>query len=164
MGEVLFDSFSDGTEVLGGAPFNVAWHLQAFGQNPLFISRVGNDPLGHKIRTAMEKWGMTTVGLQVDSNHPTGTANVHLRNNEPTFEIVEDRAYDYINADALPSVTACSLLYHGSLVLRNTESRTTLNRLKQTLNSGIFVDVNLRPPGGRRILYVLYSRKLIGLS
>jgi len=30
-GEVLFDQFPDGQQVLGGAPFNVAWHLQAFG-------------------------------------------------------------------------------------------------------------------------------------
>jgi fructokinase len=26
-GEVLFDYFPDGSRVLGGAPFNVAWHL-----------------------------------------------------------------------------------------------------------------------------------------
>ncbi|MGD9171680.1 MAG: carbohydrate kinase, partial [Candidatus Thiodiazotropha sp.] len=30
-GEVLFDCFPTGEQVLGGAPFNVAWHLQAFG-------------------------------------------------------------------------------------------------------------------------------------
>ena len=42
-GEVLFDCFADGTRVLGGAPFNVAWHLQAFGEAPLFVSRVGDD-------------------------------------------------------------------------------------------------------------------------
>ena len=28
-GEVLFDQFPDGANVLGGAPFNVAWHLKA---------------------------------------------------------------------------------------------------------------------------------------
>ena len=33
-GEVLFDQFEDGSSVLGGAPFNVAWHLQAFGMQP----------------------------------------------------------------------------------------------------------------------------------
>ena len=49
-GEVLFDVFPDGHQVLGGAPFNVAWHLQAFGQSPFFISRVGNDPQGKEIR------------------------------------------------------------------------------------------------------------------
>ncbi|MBA1332725.1 carbohydrate kinase, partial [Candidatus Endoriftia persephone str. Guaymas] len=45
-GEVLFDCFEDGSRVLGGAPFNVAWHLQALGAAPLFISRVGDDSLG----------------------------------------------------------------------------------------------------------------------
>ena len=40
-GEVLFDRFPDGSVVLGGAPFNVAWHLQAFGRAPLFISTGG---------------------------------------------------------------------------------------------------------------------------
>lgn len=42
-GEVLFDCFPDGRRVLGGAPFNVAWNLQAFGLAPQFISRVGDD-------------------------------------------------------------------------------------------------------------------------
>ena len=34
VGEVLFDEFEDGAQVLGGAPFNVAWHLQGFGISP----------------------------------------------------------------------------------------------------------------------------------
>jgi len=33
-GEILFDRFPDGREVLGGAPFNVAWHLRGFGLDP----------------------------------------------------------------------------------------------------------------------------------
>lgn len=53
-GEVLFDHFPDGHVVLGGAPFNVAWHLQAFAKAPMIVSRVGNDPLGHQIRQSME--------------------------------------------------------------------------------------------------------------
>jgi fructokinase len=42
-GEVLFDHFPDGRQVLGGAPFNVAWHLQAFGASPFMVSKVGAD-------------------------------------------------------------------------------------------------------------------------
>ena len=49
-GEVLYDHFPDGSRVLGGAPFNVAWHLQAFGLAPRFISRVGDDAEGRKLR------------------------------------------------------------------------------------------------------------------
>ena len=36
LGEVLFDSFPGGTATLGGAPFNVAWHLQGLGASPPF--------------------------------------------------------------------------------------------------------------------------------
>ena len=45
-GEVLFDCFPDGNEVLGGAPFNVAWHLHGFGLAPLMITGVGADRHG----------------------------------------------------------------------------------------------------------------------
>lgn len=44
--EVLFDHFPSGKSILGCAPFNVAWHLQAFGQAPQFINRAGNDAEG----------------------------------------------------------------------------------------------------------------------
>ncbi|MDX1571268.1 MAG: PfkB family carbohydrate kinase, partial [Xanthomonadales bacterium] len=65
-GEVLFDHFPDGTRVLGGAPFNVAWHLQALGAEPQLISRVGSDPEGDAVRAAMAEWGMDTATLETD--------------------------------------------------------------------------------------------------
>ena len=73
-GEVLFDCFPDGAEVLGGAPFNVAWHLQGFGQEPLFVSRIGDDIRGNQIRAAMSDWGMSLSGLQLDTSHATRIA------------------------------------------------------------------------------------------
>ena len=58
-GEVLFDSFpEEGNMVLGGAPFNVAWNLQAMGQLPYLVSRVGDDALGDRIVGAMDDWDM----------------------------------------------------------------------------------------------------------
>ena len=150
-GEVLFDCFPDGSRVLGGAPFNVAWHLQAFGAAPLFISRVGNDPMGRQIRDAMLQWGMDTSGLQMDSTHPTGTVEVTFIDNEPQYEIVEQRAWDYIDADSLPPLPSAGLLYHGSLALRNEVSVAALNRIKETTSSPVFVDVNLRPPWWKSI-------------
>lgn len=62
-GEVLFDHFSDGKTVLGGAPFNVAWHLQAFWQKPQFISRVGADLTGNQKRAAMQAWSEINLFL-----------------------------------------------------------------------------------------------------
>lgn len=145
-GEVLFDCFEDGNLVLGGAPFNVAWHLQAFGQAPLLVSRVGDDPLGRRIRSAMQAWDMDCAGLQLDSAHPTGTVQVTMKGGEPAFEIVSDRAYDFIDDRALPPLDSVSLLYHGSLALRNPVSRHALVALQQRSNASVFIDVNLRPP------------------
>ena len=71
-GEVLFDHFPDGKQVLGGAPFNVAWHLRAFW--PVhFISRVGADPQGTGIRRAMHDWGAwTSAACRPTPRLPTG--------------------------------------------------------------------------------------------
>jgi fructokinase len=145
-GEVLFDVFPDGSEVLGGAPFNVAWHLQAFGQAPLLVSRVGDDPMGSAIRTAMQDWGMDTSGLQLDPAAPTGMVNVGLVDGEPTFDILPERAYDRIDAEALPPLAQGALLYHGSLAVRAETSRTALARIRAEAAPRCFVDVNLRPP------------------
>ena len=145
-GEVLFDCFPDGNSVLGGAPFNVAWHLQAFGLSPLVISGIGDDALGKKVKSAMQDWKMNTTGLQLDSKHPTGSVEIKFDNGEPQYTIVEHRAYDYINANLLPPLTESSILYHGSLALRNQTSREALSKLKAQHTGSLFMDVNLRDP------------------
>ena len=145
-GEVLFDCFPDGNSVLGGAPFNVAWHLQAFGLAPLVVSSIGDDDLGEKVLSAMKSWNMNTAGMQSDSVHPTGSVDIEFHNGEPQYTIVEQRAYDHIDAALLPSLPANSLLYHGSLALRNQVSREALTTLKAQHDSTIFMDVNLRDP------------------
>jgi fructokinase len=144
-GEVLFDHFPDGTRVLGGAPFNVAWHLQAFGQAPWFVSRVGDDPEGAAVREAMHDWGMDTGGLQLDPRYPTGRVSVRFTDGEPNYDIVRPCAYDAIEPVAESSMD-CRLLYHGTLALRDEISRRTATALRARAAETVFVDVNLRPP------------------
>ena len=148
-GEVLFDCFPDGEQVLGGAPFNVAWHLQAFGQQPRFVSRLGDDPEGREIRQAMQAWGMDTAGLQLDQEHATGRVEVSLQGGEPSYDIVDRVAYDFIHADQIGEASS-PILYHGSLALRHSTSRESLQLLRRTLGASIFMDVNLRAPWWRR--------------
>lgn len=142
-GEVLFDHFPDGNQVLGGAPFNVAWHLQAFGQSPCMVSRVGNDAEGERVRAAMVDWGLTTDYLQVDAARSTGRVVVTFKEGEPYYDIVPDCAYDHIEPVPL---TNCQLLYHGSLAARADVSAETLRQLRASPPARIFIDVNLRPP------------------
>ena len=147
-GEVLFDHFPDGSSVLGGAPFNVAWHLQALGQAPGFISCVGDDAEGEAVRNAMRKWGMRTDGLQVHRELPTGFVQVTFEDGEPAYKIGEPVAYDAIAPE--PRDIECSLLYHGSLALRGAASRRAAEHFRSRTSGVVFVDVNLRPPWWRR--------------
>jgi fructokinase len=143
-GEVLFDHFPDGSEVLGGAPFNVAWNLRGLGLDPLLVSRVGDDELGRRILAAMEAFGLDASEVQVDEDRPTGTVEISLVDGEPHFEIVDDRAWDRIADPGLAFEP--SLVYHGSLALRNDPSRSTGERLASAPTGRVFFDVNLREP------------------
>ena len=145
-GEVLFDCFPDGRQVLGGAPFNVAWNLQALGLAPLLVSSVGDDALGRQIRETFHFWGLNSKGLLVDSLHPTGRVKIELANGEPKFTILPNQAYDNITKANLDIQGEPAFLYHGSLALRNDASRSTLSLLKSEYQCPIFLDVNLRSP------------------
>ncbi|MCC6208766.1 MAG: carbohydrate kinase [Gammaproteobacteria bacterium] len=152
-GEVLFDAFPDGEEVLGGAPFNVAWHLRGFGLDPLLVSRVGSDPRGEQVEAAMRDWGMDLAGLQHDSDHPTGLVAVTLVRGQPEFEILPDRAYDHIAAtNALRASVGAdiALIYHGTLALRMEESHAALQGLRRVLSRPVWMDINLRANGWER--------------
>lgn len=148
-GEVLFDEFSDGSKVLGGAPFNVAWHLQGFGQQPLFISRIGQDENGDQILGLMQQWGMNTEAVQRDPDNGTGRVTIKLVDAQPEFNILYPAAYDFIDINEYPSPSTTSnsapILYHGSLAARAETSAQSLQKLKAG-NVTTFVDVNLRAP------------------
>ncbi len=145
-GEVLYDCFPEGEEVLGGAPFNVAWHLQALGDKPRFISRIGDDKRGHHIQNAMGNWGLSTEWLQIDPEHPTGTVKISIQDNEPSYDIRPDAAYDFIQAESLPLTAPLDIIYHGSLALRNSITHTAFSALSAQSGCARFMDINLRDP------------------
>lgn len=145
-GEVLFDCFDD-QQVLGGAPFNVAWNLKGLSLNPLFVGAVGHDALGQRVIASMRAWHMSLAGLGMSENHPTGRVEVHLKNGEPSYKILADQAYDHIDASqVLEKMPQHGLLYHGSLALRGEVSRQNFQHLCDQTQPRIFLDVNLRDP------------------
>jgi fructokinase len=148
-GEVLFDHFADGSRVLGGAPFNVAWHLQGFGLEPILVTAVGADAPGEEALERMRRWGMRTDGVQIDSLHPTGRVAARIVGGEPTYEIGVEQAWDFIDpvqAGAAVASRAVPLVYHGTLALRRDRTWSALDRVKQASEAPTFVDLNLRAP------------------
>ncbi|TWU18111.1 carbohydrate kinase family protein [Allorhodopirellula heiligendammensis] len=167
VGEVLWDCFSErdgGRRILGGAPLNVAWNLAGLGLDPLFISAVGDDELGHEILARMKAFGMSTTGIAVVPGVPTGTVQVTMIDGEPHYEIVKDVAWDQIPrpdaslSEAISERLAAShrtgnpaLFYHGSLACRDERSRSTIVGLRDLvlndpIDTHVFFDVNLRAP------------------
>lgn len=148
-GEVLFDCFPDGKSVMGGAPFNVAWHLQGFGCEPLLISSVGNDVHGKNVQNRMQERELDTAGLQINTQFPTGQVVISLHEGQPSYEIVQDQAYDHIDTQAALGIVETqspALIYHGSLALRTEASRSALNAIIEDTGAPVFLDINLREP------------------
>jgi len=147
-GEVLADVFSD-RYVLGGAPFNVARHLKAFGQNPILVTRLGHDALGGEVLEVMKRIGMETLGVQCVNNYPTGRVQVHMKEGGHEFEILPAQAYDFIHP-AVVRMTALSvnprLIYFGTLAQRSETSRRALKALLRSTGAAKFLDINLRVP------------------
>jgi len=149
-GEVLADIFPD-ESMLGGAPFNVARHLQAFGAHPLLITRTGNDGLRQRFLQTSLRYGMDTSGLQLDETHPTGQVNVLMDEHGHHFEIADDQAYDYIDAQvSLAAISALEsqapIIYFGTLAQRHAVSRHALEAVLEYSTGKKFLDINLREP------------------
>ncbi|KIO75470.1 ribokinase [Pedobacter lusitanus] len=147
-GEVLWDIFPGGRQRIGGAPFNVAYHLHKMGVEVNMISSIGDDEPGHQLLQKIKSWDMATDGIQVSRTHPTSTVIASLdENNDAHYDIVQNVAWDYISVTAANQqiIAASDALVFGTLAARNEQSKNTLFELIEASSYTIF-DINLRPP------------------
>ncbi|HEY1202450.1 MAG TPA: carbohydrate kinase [Niastella sp.] len=146
-GEILWDILPAGA-VPGGAPMNVAYHLNKLGLNPGIVTRVGIDDRGKKLIDLLNDHGICTDHIQLDYDIPTGIVNaVANAHGEMQYDIVAPAAWDFIALDdaTLNLVKEASHFIFGSLVNRNAVSRNTLFTLLETAQQKV-LDINLRPP------------------
>lgn len=146
-GEMLWDCFPD-KEIPGGAPMNVALHLNQLGLDVKMISRVGNDDHGQKILGFVTDYGLDTSCIQRDEQLPTGTVQVDNTDIENIkYTIVAPVAWDHISLtyEALKAVQHADAFIFGSLAVRHQKSWETLYHLIHEPVLKIF-DINLRAP------------------
>jgi fructokinase len=156
-GEVLWDMLPPefGGKKPGGAPMNVAFHVQQLGSSTKMISSIGKDALGEELLQFIDNEGINSQLIQRTNDFPTSTVQVTLdEKGSPSYEIVENVAWDNIQLsnEILNEVTETDAVVFGSLACRNDRSRNTLFELLEVVNLRIF-DVNLRPP--------FYSKSLL---
>ncbi|MFI4910461.1 MAG: carbohydrate kinase [Sedimentisphaeraceae bacterium JB056] len=159
-GEVLFDVIN-GKEHLGGASMNFAAHLSRLGVEAYILSACGNDERGSIARRQIKDLGISLDFLNTTNGYQTGIVDVQLQNGQPSYDIVQDVAYDHIvySKEQLADMASigADAFYFGSLAQRNEVSRSTLHEILDAFEGRcVFYDVNLRQD--------YYSKELIEKS
>lgn len=145
LGEVLFDVLPTG-KMLGGAPANFAYISTQLGNEGIIASRIGDDSNGKEILQLLADKQADISFLQTDSEKPTGIVNVKLEKGQPSYEIVENVAWDFLELSeswceiAQKSDAVC----FGSLAQRNEVSGKTIREFVGLTKGLRIFDVNLR--------------------
>ena len=159
-GEVLWDVLPEGPQP-GGAPLNVAYHLNKLGVSTSIVSKIGADENGRKLTQLIDEWGIKKQFLQIDRQYPTSEVIAKMNNgNEVSYEIVFPVAWDFIAKDEAVCNGLNSSVYfiYGSLASRNEVTRKTLFDLLDSDAIKVF-DINLRPPFiGQELLKALLEK------
>lgn len=155
-GEVLWDVMP-GNKQPGGAPMNVAYHLQNLGVPTAMITKTGADQNGEELIDVMRTKGLVTDFFKVDTQHPTGLVEADVSNaNEVLYNIVFPSAWDFINVGSKEMILAAGADYfvYGSLSGRHAVSKQSLLDLLDAATFRV-CDINLRAPH--------YSRQYVEL-
>ncbi|REE75451.1 2-dehydro-3-deoxygluconokinase [Rhodococcus wratislaviensis] len=83
---------------VAGAESTVALYLSQFGHRSAWVSRIGADPLGLRIRDQLEQYGVDTRWLETDPTRPTGA---YLKDPTPSGTTV----YYYRKGSAASAMT-----------------------------------------------------------
>lgn len=152
-GEVLWDLLSNET-LPGGAPMNVAYHLQKLGTPPALITRIGMDDYGKRLISHLSSQDLTTDYFQVDDDyHSTGLVYaIPNEYHEVVYDIVYPSAWDFIqwNDEYFDLVSKAEYFVFGSLTSRSKASRDTLSQLLEGANKKV-LNLNLRSPHYHRL-------------
>jgi len=164
-GEILWDIYPD-KKHLGGAPLNFAAHLAKHGESVYILSALGEDELGNEALTKIQKLNIATDYVSFCKEKQTGKCLVTLDENYvPTYNLLQNVAYDYINCDNLSQ--EFYVLYFGTLALRSKTNYASLKHLlKNNRFEEIFVDINLRSPfyTAEAVEFSLQSASILKIS
>lgn len=147
LGEVLFDLLPNG-KVLGGTVSNFAYVSNQLGNQGIIASRVGKDDLGNEALQFLHEAGLDTSYIQIDSEHPTGTVDVTLIDGQPSYNVIEGVAWDFLGlTDQWQELAkTCDAVCFGTLGQRNAVSEKTIQGFLAATREGCLkvFDINFR--------------------
>jgi fructokinase len=146
-GEILWDILPN-EEVPGGAPMNVAYHLQQLGNTPAIITQIGNDEKGKRLLQLLQAQQIDTRYVLTTADYPTGLVNaIPQPNGDMRYTIMQRVAWDFIpyREELAAVVKEAAYFIFGSLVARSEVSANTLQQLLNVAQTKV-LDINLRAP------------------
>ena len=159
-GEILWDILPSGT-VPGGAPMNVAYHLNKQNKNPALITKIGIDESGKELINVLSGQNVCTDFFQIDYEYETGKVYANPNQfNEVIYDIVIPSAWDFIvwENEFEELISKSKYFVFGSLAARSQTSKETLFRLLELARNKV-LDINLRAPHfNRRIVEQLLQK------
>lgn len=145
IGELLWDVLPTGKRA-GGAPINFVYHATQLGAKGYAISAIGKDTLGEEIVKELDNNNIAHCLGLVD--FPTGTVQVELNDGIPTYNIIENVAWDHIplTGSAIEIIKNAKAICFGTLAQRHKDSQETLSALLSYSreDSLKFFDINIR--------------------
>lgn len=158
LGEILFDFLpvEAGGEVTGftmhpgGGPYNVAVGMARLGQPTAFVSKVGDDFFGRRLRRAVRAEGIADDFLATAHSSPTTLAFVATEDGEPVFTFYGDGAADtLLTPEDLPAAfyAETALLHFGGIsLLRGSTPGAALSAAEGLRGQALIsLDPNVRP-------------------
>lgn len=147
-GEVLWDRIN-GNLNIGGTIFNLVAHCKKMGSDSYLISSIGNDKLGAKTKSVIQKNGIKTDFINIVKK-PTCVVKVDVDNNgEPFYYLGDATSWDFIDIDESDVELINKIQFDffcfgtlGQRSLKNTESLRYIFDNCKFVN--IFCDINLR--------------------
>lgn len=158
LGEILFDflpierdgEISGFSMHAGGAPYNVAVGLARLGRPVAFVSKVGSDFFGRRLRQAVRAEGIADRYLPTAEGAPSTLAFVAHEHGEPAFTFYGDGAADtQLRPEDLPEelFAQAALLHMGGIsLLRGSTPVAALHAAERLRGHALIsLDPNIRP-------------------
>ncbi len=174
-GEILWDRLPHG-RFLGGAPFNVAYHLHhlnlrrahspwlaagSFDTYAYIVSAVGQDALGDEILHTVQGFKMPVDCIARSETLPTGIVDASFTpEKDACYRFNDPCAWDDIST---ASVRACGMpvdcVVYGTLACRHPYNVAQLYTLLDACQGIKILDVNFREPYIDRHTVMMLARK-----
>ena len=146
-GETFWNILPTGNQA-GGAPVNLAYHLQILGMEPAIVSRIGYDEAGKQLIEMLEEKKICTDYFQMDEHKPTGVVTAYIKDGcEVVYNFHRDVAWDGIEyMDELAElISNADYFVFGSLAVRCKKTYQTLLQLLPFANTKV-LNINLQAP------------------